>query len=108
MGLAAYARAFILQDATNIKLNSVSTGNGFSGSYTKINGLLSYYEVIIYFNGIFSLLLKTWYKFKVCEKRKRGSWKTEWVTNANAPYMYNDDGEWISFENKESLSKKVN
>ena len=24
-----------------------------------------------------------------------------------APYMYNDDNEWVSFENEQSLNKKV-
>lgn len=45
LGVAAYARSYLLQDPKQTQLNSVTTGNGFSGTYTKINGLLSYYEV---------------------------------------------------------------
>jgi len=45
LGIAAYGRSFVLQDSRFATINAATTGNGFSGSFTKINGLLSYYEV---------------------------------------------------------------
>ena len=46
LGLAAYARTYLLAAPAANNINAPTTGNGFSGSFTKINGLLSYYEVI--------------------------------------------------------------
>jgi len=43
--IAAYARAYILQDLKQNNINAPTADNGFSGGFTKINGLLSYYEV---------------------------------------------------------------
>jgi hypothetical protein len=45
LGLAAYGRTYLLAAAAANNINAPTTGNGFSGSFTKINGLLSYYEV---------------------------------------------------------------
>jgi chitinase len=50
LGIAAYGRSFVLQDARVATINAPTTGNGFSGSFTKINGLLSYYEVNSFMN----------------------------------------------------------
>ena len=52
--LAAYARAYILQDSKQNNINSPTAENGFSGGFTKINGLLSYYEVQGNFNFVSS------------------------------------------------------
>jgi hypothetical protein len=46
LGIAAYARAYILEDPMARQLNSPSHGQGFSGALTKTNGLLAYYEVL--------------------------------------------------------------
>ena len=48
LGLAAYGRSYILINSKTTNINSPTSGNGFSGAYTKINGLLSFYEVILY------------------------------------------------------------
>lgn len=89
LGIAAYARSFVLQDPGKPQINSPTTGNGFSGSFTKINGLLSHYEI--------------------CDlhRKRRAKWKIQWSEDAQAPFCYNSDGEWISYENEESLSKKI-
>lgn len=49
----------------------------------------------------------TKYNKKLCESEKKGSWKHEWHSVASVPYMHNKEGEWVSFENEESLEKKV-
>jgi len=36
LGIAAYARAYILQDPKQTNINAPTTDNGFSGSFTKI------------------------------------------------------------------------
>lgn len=33
--------------------------------------------------------------------------KEEWQAMGMMPYAYNDDGEWVCFENEASLAKKV-
>jgi hypothetical protein len=45
LGIAVYGRSYVLQDSKQTNINAPTSGNGFSGSYTKINGLLSFYEV---------------------------------------------------------------
>ena len=45
LGIAAYGRSYLLQDSVKPEINAPTTGNGFSGAFTKINGLLSFYEV---------------------------------------------------------------
>jgi chitinase len=47
LGIAVYARAFTLGDTKNKFINSQAIGQGFSGPFTKTNGLLAYYEVFI-------------------------------------------------------------
>lgn len=46
LGMAVYARTFMLQVAHVNQINAPTKGNGFSGGFTKTNGLLSYYEVV--------------------------------------------------------------
>jgi GH18 family chitinase len=45
--------------------------------------------------------------FKLCDALEGNDWKVEWVPKASVPYMYNNRSEWVSFENEESLRKKV-
>lgn len=87
LGLTAYSRTHTLQHPAANQINAPTVGNGFSGSFTKTNGMLSYYEL--------------------CECRKKGTWKESWQALAMAPYMSSADNEWVSYENEESLSKKV-
>ncbi|RNA25654.1 acidic mammalian chitinase isoform X2, partial [Brachionus plicatilis] len=86
LGLAAYSRSFTLQHPMANRINDLTSGNGFSGSFTKTNGMLSYYEL--------------------CEATKHGQWTEKWHPLAQVPFMYHQT-EWISYENKESLSKKI-
>jgi chitinase len=88
LGLAAHSRTFTLQNEKLHGVNAPTIGNGFSGPSTKMNGLLSYYEV--------------------CQQQSlRSDWIYEWQNLAMAPYMYNSDNEWISYENEDSLKQKV-
>lgn len=86
LGLAAYSRSFTLQHPMANRINDLTSGNGFSGSFTKTNGMLAYYEL--------------------CEATKHGKWTEKWHPLAQVPFMYLQN-EWISYENKESLAKKV-
>jgi len=43
----------------------------------------------------------------VCEVKKKGKWQEEWEPLALTPYMHNDESEWVSYENEESLGHKV-
>lgn len=45
LGIAAYARSYVLTNKHLTQINSPTNEKGFSGSYTKTNGILSFYEV---------------------------------------------------------------
>jgi hypothetical protein len=46
LGLAAFARSYVLNHKLFNRLNSPASDKGFCGEFTKTNGILSYYEVI--------------------------------------------------------------
>ncbi|CAF0742069.1 unnamed protein product [Brachionus calyciflorus] len=86
LGLAAYSRSYTLQHPMANRVNDLIVGNGFSGSFTKTNGMLANYEL--------------------CDLRKKGNWKEKWHPLAQVPFMF-DETQWVSFENEESLAKKI-
>jgi GH18 family chitinase len=45
LGLAAYARSYVLKQKQFNQINAQTDEKGFSGTFTKTNGILSYYEV---------------------------------------------------------------
>ena len=47
LGLAAFARSYVLNHKLFNRINSPASDKGFSGEFTKTNGILSYYEVKI-------------------------------------------------------------
>ena len=90
LGLAVYGRSFILKSSNKgFKVGAPAFGNGFKGKFTKLNGLLSYYEI--------------------CElTQSDATWTQEWDQRANVPYMYSEENnQWISYDNEKSLRKKV-
>ena len=46
--------------------------------------------------------------WKVCDSFKKQKWNENWDDFAKAPYAYNNENEWISYENEQSLRDKVN
>ena len=91
LGLAVYARSYVLQNKLFNQINAATNEKGFSGSFTKTNGILSYYE------------LCDWQNKAVAND----GLKEEWQPLGMMPYMYNEAGEWVCFENEESLANKI-
>ena len=87
LGLAAYGRSFILESSDKNRIGALTYG-GFKGKFTKLNGLVAYYEICD--------LIQT-----------DSSWIQEWDQSASVPFIYNEHNEWISYENEKSLRKKV-
>lgn len=85
-GLAAYGRSFTLKNTTLNKVGAPSVRGGHAGTYTKEEGIYSYYEV--------------------CEKLNVENWKKHWDDNQQSFYATYDD-QWVSFDNQRSISLKV-
>lgn len=89
LGLAAYGRSYVLKSSDkNNKIGAPTYSIGFKGKFTKLNGLVAYYEICD--------LIQT-----------DSSWAQEWDQSAGVPFIHNENNEWISFENEKSLRKKV-
>lgn len=87
MGMPLYGQSFTLTDPTKNGLNAKASGGGQAGQYTRAQGFLAYYEI--------------------CDRIKDGQWtivKDE--SGAMGPYAYRGN-QWVSFDDKETLRKKV-
>ena len=93
LGLAAYGRSFKLEDPNihGYRAPSTETWNGSgmhsgaAGRFTREAGYLAYYEI--------------------CEKLKNG-WTEVWLDEGKVPYAYGD-GDWVGYDNVESINYKV-
>ena len=93
LGLAAYGRSFKLEDPKihGYRAPSTETWNGSgihsgaAGRFTREAGYLAYYEI--------------------CEKLKNG-WTEVWLDEGKVPYAYGD-GDWVGYDNVESINYKV-
>ena len=93
LGLAAYGRSFKLEDP-NIHgyrapctetWNGSGRHSGAAGRFTREAGYLAYYEI--------------------CEKLQNG-WTEVWLDEGKVPYAYGD-GDWVGYDNVESINYKV-
>lgn len=86
IGMALFGRSFKLADPKDFQTGSLSVGDGYAGRWTKTPGFLSYYEV--------------------CDRIKQDDWR-EYSDKSGSPFIVRKD-QWISYENHQSLTKKVN
>ena len=91
LGLGAYGRSFKLADPNNNGYRAPCTAgwtglySGSAGTYTREGGYLAYYEI--------------------CEKLRNG-WTEVWLEEGKVPYAYGD-GDWVGYDNVESINYKV-
>lgn len=88
MGVPFYGRSYYLKNPNNHSIGSHHSGKGLSGPYTKQPGILGYNEL--------------------CEKflMEKSFWHLEWESTQMVPYAYYDL-HWISYDDKRSISLKV-
>lgn len=86
LGAALFARSFKLVDPEDFQTGSRADGDGYAGRWTKTPGYLSYYEV--------------------CDRVKQDDWR-QYSDKSGSPFIVRKD-QWISYENHNSLTKKVN
>ena len=89
--MGAYGRSFKLADPNNHGYRAPCTAgwtglySGSAGTYTREGGYLAYYEI--------------------CEKLRNG-WTEVWLEEGKVPYAYGD-GDWVGYDNVESINYKV-
>merc|ERR1712178_10931 len=87
MGIGTYGRGWKLSEANQNGYNSPATGASSPGVSTKAAGFLAYYEIQ--------------------ELIRSGKATRVYDTERQCPYIITDDGEWIGYDDAESLQKKV-
>lgn len=85
-GLAAYGRSFTLKNSTINKVGAPAIKGGQAGSFTKEEGIFSYFEI--------------------CEKLNVENWKKYWDDKQQSVYATYDD-QWVGFDNQRSIALKV-
>jgi GH18 family chitinase len=85
-GLAAYGRSFTLKNSTINKVGAPAIKGGQAGSFTKEEGIYSYFEI--------------------CEKLNVENWKKYWDDKQQSVYATYDD-QWVGFDNQRSIALKV-
>ncbi|GAV08067.1 hypothetical protein RvY_17816-1 [Ramazzottius varieornatus] len=87
VGVPFYGRSFTLADARNTTPGSLAAGGGETGPFSREPGFLAYFEIC-------SLLMdKSWTVITDVEER--------------TPYAFNDKGQWIGYDDIDSVIKKV-
>lgn len=79
-------RSFTLKNSTLNKVGAPILKGGVAGSYTKEEGIYSYYEI--------------------CEKLNVEGWKKYWDDKQQSVYATLDD-QWVGYDNQRSISLKV-
>ena len=86
MGMPLYGQSFTLASSGNNGLNAPSSGAGQAGQFTRQAGFLAYYEI--------------------CHSIKTEGWTVAGPTAQVGPYAYKNN-QWVSFDDKETIRKKV-
>ncbi|XP_047187283.1 chitotriosidase-1-like, partial [Scophthalmus maximus] len=84
LGVAAYGRAFTLSTAAS-DVGAPASGTGEEGCYTGEEGFWAFYETCLYTEGA----------------------TVQLITDQRVPYAITEN-QWVGFDNKDSLSTKVN
>lgn len=86
MGMPLYGQSFTLASTANNGLNAVSSAPGQAGPFTRQAGFLAYYEI--------------------CHRIKTEGWTVNGPSVQVGPYAYKDD-QWVSYDDKETIRRKV-
>uniref|UniRef100_A0A182S9A2 chitinase n=1 Tax=Anopheles maculatus TaxID=74869 RepID=A0A182S9A2_9DIPT len=87
MGMPLYGQSFQLADTKKNGLNAKAPGPGQAGEFTRAAGFLAYYEI--------------------CDRIQNKGWTVvQDELGRMGPYAYKGN-QWVSFDDKESLLKKV-
>lgn len=85
VGVALFGRTYKLADSRRFEPGSRTVGDGYAGKWTKTPGYLSYYEV--------------------CDRVRQDDWR-QYSDKSGSPFVVRKD-QWISYENHQSLTRKV-
>ncbi|CAF0724867.1 unnamed protein product [Didymodactylos carnosus] len=87
LGLPLFGKSFTLSNPTLTQIGSMTTGPGKSGQNLNKRGLLSYDEI--------------------CQKLRTQNWKRSYSPQTRSPFAYSNDGQWVSYEDMNSLRLKT-
>lgn len=87
MGVPFYGRSFTLADARNTTPGSLAAGGGETGPFSREPGFLAYFEI--------------------CSLLMDNSWTVITDVEERTPYAFNDKGQWIGYDDIDSVIKKV-